>query len=201
MNHPQYMSALSGLNEDKVEEMMDDPFYASMIEELLKDPETMVKMMEENPVTKKLMDSNPMMKMMMSNPETLKMIISKDAAKLRPRNHEEDEGNEEKRRTRTRGIERHGRIRRGRRARQWGGKSRCCYGHVQSDEWVRLATKPRNAASFPTKSSSPATIKLDARNRNQSFVRRIQPVFRHGIQSFVCFACSFYSGCDDCESS
>ncbi len=55
MNHPQYMSTLSGLNEDKLEEMMDDPFYESMMEELLKDPETMVKMMQDNPLTKKMM--------------------------------------------------------------------------------------------------------------------------------------------------
>lgn len=39
MNHPEYMSALSGLmNEDKLEEMMDDPFYQQMIDEMLKDP-------------------------------------------------------------------------------------------------------------------------------------------------------------------
>ena len=51
-----------------MEEMMDDPFYESMIEELLKDPDTMMRMMQDNPLTRRMMDSNPMMKMMMSNP-------------------------------------------------------------------------------------------------------------------------------------
>lgn len=76
VNHPQYMSTLSGLTEDKVEEMLDDPFYQSMIEELMKDPDTMIRMMEENPMTRKMMKDNPMMKAMLSNPETLKMMMS-----------------------------------------------------------------------------------------------------------------------------
>lgn len=78
MNQPGYMSALSSVaSPDKMEEMLDDPFYQKMIEEMMSDPEIMSKAMESSPQLKQMVDSNPMLKMMMSNPELMKSIMSK----------------------------------------------------------------------------------------------------------------------------
>lgn len=76
VNQPGYMSALSSVaSPEKMEEMMDDPFYQKMIEEMLNDPEIMIKAMETSPQLKQMVDSNPMLKMMMSNPELMKVIM------------------------------------------------------------------------------------------------------------------------------
>lgn len=77
VNHPQYMSAISSaVDPDKVEEMLDDPQYQGMIEQMMEDPDTLRQLMEENPMMKNMMNSNPMMKSMLSNPAMLKMIFS-----------------------------------------------------------------------------------------------------------------------------
>lgn len=55
---------------------MDDPYYQSMMEQMLDDPDTLRQLMEENPMTKQLMKDNPMMKHMMTNPAMMKMLLS-----------------------------------------------------------------------------------------------------------------------------
>lgn len=47
INHPQYMSAISGaVNEENIEDLMNDPQYSSMMEDMLKDPDTIKYMIE-----------------------------------------------------------------------------------------------------------------------------------------------------------
>lgn len=47
INHPQYMSAISGaVNEDKLDEMLDDPAYQGMMEEMMSDPDTIKQLLE-----------------------------------------------------------------------------------------------------------------------------------------------------------
>lgn len=55
---------------------MDDPYYQSMMEQMLDDPDTLKQIMEENPMTRQLMNQNPMMKTIMSNPAMMKMFFS-----------------------------------------------------------------------------------------------------------------------------
>lgn len=77
MNNPQYMSAISSaVDPDKMEEMLDDPQYQGMMEQMLEDPDTLRQLMEENPMMKNMINNNPMMKNMLSNPAMLKMIFS-----------------------------------------------------------------------------------------------------------------------------
>lgn len=77
VNHPQYMSAISSaVDPDKMEEMLDDPQYQGMLEQMMEDPDTLRQLMEENPMMKNMMNNNPMMKSMLSNPAMLKMIFS-----------------------------------------------------------------------------------------------------------------------------
>lgn len=77
VNHPQYMSAISSaVDPDKMEELLDDPQYEGMMQQMLEDPETLRQLMEENPAMKSMLNSNPMMKSMLSNPAMLKMIFS-----------------------------------------------------------------------------------------------------------------------------
>ena len=46
MNQPGYMSALSSVaSPDKMEEMLDDPFYQKMVEQMMSDPDIMMKAM------------------------------------------------------------------------------------------------------------------------------------------------------------
>lgn len=80
INHPQYMSAISGaVNEDKLDEMLDDPAYQGMMEEMMSDPDTIKQLLEENPMFRNMMNQNPHMKMMLNNPAMLKMMMSKSA--------------------------------------------------------------------------------------------------------------------------
>ena len=77
VNHPQYMSAISSaVDPDKMEELLEDPQYEGMMQQMLDDPDTLRQLMEENPAMKSMMNSNPMMKSMLSNPALLKMIFS-----------------------------------------------------------------------------------------------------------------------------
>lgn len=42
INHPQYMSAISSaVDPDKMEEVMNDPQYQGMLEQMLEDPDTL----------------------------------------------------------------------------------------------------------------------------------------------------------------
>lgn len=69
INHPQYMSAISGaVNEQNIEQMLNDPQYSSMMEEMLKDPETIKYMIEENPMLRNMVRENPSMKVIFDNP-------------------------------------------------------------------------------------------------------------------------------------
>lgn len=77
VNHPQYMSAISSaVDPDKMEQMLDDPQYQGMLEQMMQDPDTMRQLMEENPMMKSMMNNNPMMKQVFSNPALLKMVFS-----------------------------------------------------------------------------------------------------------------------------
>ena len=78
VNHPQYMSAISSaVDPDKMEEMMDDPQYQGMMQQMLDDPDTMRQLMEENPMMKNMIKDNPALKALMSNPAFMKSILSK----------------------------------------------------------------------------------------------------------------------------
>ena len=80
INHPQYMSAISGaVNDENLEEMMNDPSYQGMMEELMKDPETMKQIIEDNPMLRNMFHQNPAMKAMLDNPAMMKMVFSKYA--------------------------------------------------------------------------------------------------------------------------
>lgn len=48
--------------------MLNDPQYSSMMEEMLKDPETMKYMIEENPMLRNMVRENPSMKVIFDNP-------------------------------------------------------------------------------------------------------------------------------------
>jgi ubiquilin len=77
VNHPQYMSAISSaVDPEKMEEMMNDPQTQGMIEEMLKDPDTLRHMINENPMLSKMVRDNPMMKTVLENPALLKMVMS-----------------------------------------------------------------------------------------------------------------------------
>lgn len=42
INHPQYMSAMSGaVSEEKIDEVLNDPMYMGMMEEMMQDPDTL----------------------------------------------------------------------------------------------------------------------------------------------------------------
>lgn len=63
VNHPQYMSAISqAVDQDKMEEMMNDPQYQGMIEDMLKDPDTIRHLMNNDPMMQSMMKQNPGMK-------------------------------------------------------------------------------------------------------------------------------------------
>lgn len=69
VNHPQYMSAISSaVDPDKMQQIMQDPQYQGMMQQLLDDPDTLRQVMEENPMIRNMIKDNPMMKSMLSNP-------------------------------------------------------------------------------------------------------------------------------------
>lgn len=78
INHPQYMSAMSGAvsGEENLEEVMNDPTYQGMIEDLMNDPETMKQLLEDNPMFKNMIKDNPSLKMVLDNPALMKMVFS-----------------------------------------------------------------------------------------------------------------------------
>lgn len=79
INHPQYMSAISGaVNEENMEEMMNDPSYQGMMEELMNDPDTMKQLIEDNPMLRNMFHQNPAMKAMLDNPALMKQMFSKN---------------------------------------------------------------------------------------------------------------------------
>jgi len=79
VNHPQYMSAISSaVDPDKMEEILDDPQYQGMMEQMLDDPDTLRQLMNENPMMRNMLKDNPGLKTMMENPALMKMILSKD---------------------------------------------------------------------------------------------------------------------------
>ncbi|CAM6002744.1 unnamed protein product [Sphagnum balticum] len=68
------MSAISSaVDPDKMEEIMNDPQYEGMIEEMMNDPDTMRHLINENPALRSMMNGNPMMKAIMENPALMKM--------------------------------------------------------------------------------------------------------------------------------
>ena len=77
VNHPQYMSAISSaVDPDKMEEILDDPQYQGMMEQMLDDPDTLRQLMNENPMIRKMINDNPSLKMVMENPALMKMMFS-----------------------------------------------------------------------------------------------------------------------------
>lgn len=77
INHPQYMSAISGaVDEKNIEDIMNDPMYQSMMEDMLKDPDTLKYMIDENPMLRNMVNQNPSMKMMLQNPTLMKSMFS-----------------------------------------------------------------------------------------------------------------------------
>jgi hypothetical protein len=78
VNHPQYMSAISqAVDPDKMEEMLNDPQYQGMIEEMLNDPDTLRHLMNNDPMMQNMIKNNPAMKMVLENPALMKMVFSK----------------------------------------------------------------------------------------------------------------------------
>jgi len=77
VNHPQYMSAISqAVDPDKMEEMLNDPQYQGMIEDMLNDPDTLRHLMNTDPMMQNMIKNNPGMKMVLENPALMKMIFS-----------------------------------------------------------------------------------------------------------------------------
>jgi hypothetical protein len=77
INHPQYMSAMSGaVNDEKIDEMLNDPMSMSMMEEMMQDPDTLRYLIDQNPMLKSMFASNPSMKMILDNPQLMKSVFS-----------------------------------------------------------------------------------------------------------------------------
>lgn len=55
---------------------MNDPMYTSMMEDMMKDPDTIKYLIEENPMLKNMINQNPSMKMILQNPELMKAVFS-----------------------------------------------------------------------------------------------------------------------------
>ena len=77
VNHPQYMSGISqAVGPEKMEQMLNDPQYQGMIEDMLNDPDTLRHLMNTDPMMQNMIKNNPGMRMVLENPALMKMIFS-----------------------------------------------------------------------------------------------------------------------------